>query len=321
MNGAGASSVSLCRKVAVAAVAMASILLLLSALGRWIWLCDLLAHFKVHLCVVLLLGSTASWICGERRVGTVGLLLVAVAAIPMFKYVRPRVLAADVHSPVFRLITFNIWHHNSEIPSVARFFERSNADVLVVQEATPMQARQLRQRLISYRYSMVDGTLDDGTIIFSRWPIENSRYLELVDGGARTASVSIRWREQPVQILGVHLHWPLGRRVSRFRNAELEALAALASTSTSRPLLVAGDFNITPWSSFYQRFVTAANLNDADVGQGLPASWPAVLGPLGIRIDHCLYSPQWNVIATRTGPELGSDHLPVIVDLRLRVAS
>ncbi|HEU4601170.1 MAG TPA: endonuclease/exonuclease/phosphatase family protein, partial [Steroidobacteraceae bacterium] len=95
-------------------------------------------------------------------------------------------------------------------------------------------------------------------------------------------------------------------------------LAKLAANNAARPLLVAGDFNITPWSSYYQQFVKDSTLSDSDWGQGLPASWPSVLGPLGIRIDHCLHSAHWDVIATHTGPELGSDHLPVTVDLQLR---
>jgi endonuclease/exonuclease/phosphatase (EEP) superfamily protein YafD len=321
MNGALASSVSLCRKIAVTVTVTASALLLLSVLGRWLWIFDLLTHFRPHLAAALLLSSVVALLCGERRLAIVGLLLVAAAAVPIAGYTRARSATSPMRSPQFRLVTFNIWHHNSETSRVARFFEQSGADVLVIQEATPMHARMLRQQLPSYRYAMLDGTSDDGTIVFSRWPIDDAHYIELTEGGANTASVNIHWRDQVVQILGVHLHWPLGPGVSRFRNAELRGLATLAKKEESQPLLVAGDFNITPWSSFYREFVEESALTDADLGQRLQASWPSILGPFGMRIDHCLHSGHWAVIETRTGPELGSDHLPVIVDLRLRAAS
>jgi endonuclease/exonuclease/phosphatase (EEP) superfamily protein YafD len=321
MNGALASSLSLCRKIAVTVTVTASALLLISALGRWSWILDLLTHFRPHLAVALLSSSLVALFCGERRLASVGLLLVSAAAVPIVGYTRARPVTFQRSAPAFRLVTFNIWHHNSETARVAQFLEHTDADVLVIQEATPMHARQLRQQLPSYPYSMLDGTLDDGTIVFSRWPIDDGHYVELTEGGAHTASISIRWREHPVQLLGVHLHWPLGPKVSRFRNAELVGLASLAKNIDSRPLLVAGDFNITPWSSFYRDFVDESKLIDADLGQRLQASWPSVLGPFGMRIDHCLHSQHWDVIETSTGPELGSDHLPVIVDLRLRAAS
>jgi endonuclease/exonuclease/phosphatase (EEP) superfamily protein YafD len=321
MNGAVASSVSLCRKVAVTLTVAASSVLLLSALGRWFWIFDLLTHFRLHLAAVLFASSVGALFCGERRFAVVGLVLVAAAATPIVGYTRARPIEPPSDAPLFRLVTFNIWHHNSETSRVAEFMERSEADVLVIQEATPMHARLLRQQLPSYRYSMLDGTLDDGTIVFSRWPIEQSQYVQLTRGGARVASVVVRWRDRPIQLYGVHLHWPLGSRVSRYRNAELAKLATMANSAATHPLLVAGDFNITPWSSFYREFVRDSQLRDADVGQPLQASWPAALGPFGIRIDHCLHSKQWDTIETRTGPELGSDHLPVIVELRLRAAS
>ncbi len=247
MNGAVASSGSLCRKVAVTLTIATSSALLVSALGRWFWIFDLLTHFRLHLAAILLLSSAGALFCGARRFAVVGLLIVIAAAVPIVGYTRATPVDPNADAPIFRLVTFNIWHHNSETSRVAAFLERSNADVLVIQEATPMHARMLRRQLSSYRYSMLDGTLDDGTIVFSRWPIEESQYVQLTPRGARAASVVVRWRDRPIQVIGVHLHWPLGPRVSRFRNAELLGLATLSKDVQSRPLLVAGDFNITPW--------------------------------------------------------------------------
>jgi endonuclease/exonuclease/phosphatase (EEP) superfamily protein YafD len=36
---------------------------------------------------------------------------------------------------------------------------------------------------------------------------------------------------------------------------------------------------------------------------------------LMIPIDHCLVSPQIRVTGMRTGRAIGSDHLPIIVDM------
>jgi endonuclease/exonuclease/phosphatase (EEP) superfamily protein YafD len=39
--------------------------------------------------------------------------------------------------------------------------------------------------------------------------------------------------------------------------------------------------------------------------------------PAGIQIDHALVSPGVQVRNFRRGPRVGSDHLPVVVDLAL----
>jgi endonuclease/exonuclease/phosphatase family metal-dependent hydrolase len=53
------------------------------------------------------------------------------------------------------------------------------------------------------------------------------------------------------------------------------------------------------------------------------ASWPSASRVgwlsllLGIPIDHCLVSSDIGVAGFAHGPDLGSDHLPIVVDLTL----
>ena len=83
---------------------------------------------------------------------------------------------------------------------------------------------------------------------------------------------------------------------------------------------MAGDFNMTPWSYRLQRLLAAAGLRrhatflrswPTDGQYRLP--WPAFL------IDHVLTTPDVRSVSIRIGPNLGSDHLPVIAQLRLPV--
>ena len=86
-----------------------------------------------------------------------------------------------------------------------------------------------------------------------------------------------------------------------------------------RPLppaqLVLGDCNATPWNHTFVQLLASTGLQLATVG-GWRATWTTSLPwPLRIPIDHILCSPGIGVAATRLGPDLGSDHLPVIADL------
>jgi endonuclease/exonuclease/phosphatase (EEP) superfamily protein YafD len=82
-------------------------------------------------------------------------------------------------------------------------------------------------------------------------------------------------------------------------------------------VLVAGDFNLTPWSPHFTRFIEQTGLSDCALGHGLLATWPSQVLPVRIRIDHCFASRQWRVRNVDVGPKLGSDHLPMTVDLAL----
>ena len=85
----------------------------------------------------------------------------------------------------------------------------------------------------------------------------------------------------------------------------------------TEPLIVAGDFNVTPWSQHFHTALARSGLNDCAAGHGLAPSWPSQFPPLGIRIDHCWASQHWRSTDVRLGPSLGSDHLPLIADLEL----
>jgi endonuclease/exonuclease/phosphatase (EEP) superfamily protein YafD len=83
--------------------------------------------------------------------------------------------------------------------------------------------------------------------------------------------------------------------------------------------LVVGDLNTTDFSPCFRDFLKASGLQDSRQGRGIQASW----GPfplLEIAIDHCLTAPEIAVMQRRVGPHLGSDHRPVIIDLRLPAA-
>jgi endonuclease/exonuclease/phosphatase (EEP) superfamily protein YafD len=76
-----------------------------------------------------------------------------------------------------------------------------------------------------------------------------------------------------------------------------------------------GDLNATPWSRPFVHLVESSGLCDTRAGFGVQASFPAASWLLRIPIDHVLASCGIGVQSRRIGRDVGSDHLPVIVDL------
>ena len=82
-------------------------------------------------------------------------------------------------------------------------------------------------------------------------------------------------------------------------------------------IVVAGDFNMpvesyffrNDWGSFRDAFETVG------FGIGNTCFVQRVGSGFGARIDHVLTRGNWHALRCRVGPDVGSDHLPVIADV------
>jgi endonuclease/exonuclease/phosphatase (EEP) superfamily protein YafD len=81
--------------------------------------------------------------------------------------------------------------------------------------------------------------------------------------------------------------------------------------------ILAGDFNLPVdsaiyrehWSGFHDAF------SDAGLGFGY-TEWPRMRRCIfGVRIDHVLTGDGWRCRRCWVGPDVGSDHLPLLADL------
>lgn len=84
------------------------------------------------------------------------------------------------------------------------------------------------------------------------------------------------------------------------------------------PLVVAGDFNMSPWTEKLARFTRNSGLARYNT---LHLTWPMRRGNLPllplVAIDNVFASRSFAAIATEGGPRLGSDHRLIVVDIAL----
>jgi endonuclease/exonuclease/phosphatase (EEP) superfamily protein YafD len=119
-----------------------------------------------------------------------------------------------------------------------------------------------------------------------------------------------------VRIFAVHTTWPVAPASAGRRNLQLVRLAEQARGVTL-PLVVVGDMNITPFSPHFQQMLVDGALKSASAGFGWQATWPTFLPLAGIQIDHALVNSRVAVEHFNRGAPVGSDHLPILVDLVL----
>lgn len=301
----------------LAALCLATVLALLAPLG---WPFELFVHFRVQYAVAAML--LALWFVWRRRRWAVVLSL-ALAGWHAWPGAE-RLLAAPVTTscagPAFTVVTANVEYSNEDHAAFLDWLDAHPADLLVVQEVTAAWAGELVPRPDYPHYELLSREDPYGIAVLSRWPLENVRQVDLAGDGLPSFAGTVHVGGQPVRFLALHTHWPVAPELARARDVSLQAAAGLAR-SDSTPLVLLGDLNLTPDAPGFHRLVDESGLEDVMQGRGWHPTWLAGFWPLALRIDHVLASPALCVEQARVGPDVGSDHRPVLARLVLPAAA
>jgi endonuclease/exonuclease/phosphatase (EEP) superfamily protein YafD len=298
----------------LAVLALGSIVVSVFAmLGKLYWVFELFSHFRVQILaaqLVLLI------LFAVRRRWVLTAMLVAVAAVNarVITPYWPQTNVALAAESSLAVMSANV-RANTHDP--ARFLElvlRENPDVLLLLELNHAWASALAPLAERYPYSISlprDGV--SGIALLSRFPITEERVIDLVGMPAVDAQL-VTPAGGALRFIGVHLDTPLSARHAADRNKQLVELARIAR-QTPQALIVAGDFNLTPYSPQFTALIEASGLRDSGARRGLSFSWPTFLPLLGIPIDHCLISEHFTVAQQTRGADFGSDHYPILTQL------
>ena len=279
------------------------------------WVGDLAVHFRLQYAAAALiglvaLGWTRHWLWAVAAL--VALVVNGIAAAPVLGGARQ---AAVPGRQPLRIASINVLFHNSHYDRVATLLRRARPDAAVLLEITPRWRAALESLRDEFPWQYyAESRRAQGTLLLSRWPFERSETVPMGPHGDPTVAVVLSVRGRALHVIGVHPSWPLGPAVSAERNRGLDKLAALARARPG-PLIVAGDFNVTPFSPHFRAFVAQSGLRWTAEGAGWQPTWPTFFPVGGIQIDHAFVSPGIDVRRFARGPGIGSDHRPILVDL------
>jgi len=307
--------------LAVAAVAI------LAFFGFAVPLLDLLNHAQVFIfpasflafaLLMLLLGGRARLALGGFSM--LGFLLSGWIVVPEMAaglVGRP----SPLERPVVTMMTHNLFGMNYDMGKVSAAILGEDPDIIVFQEYFGEQASALHPLLIAHYpyYARCRGGKRANLGLYSRLPFEQ------VDDGAcpenaystsRTAHILAKFTSpegRPFSVMTSHMDWPLP--VER----QLGQLAALGDVvrGVEGPLVLAGDFNSTPWSYALRGFADTAGLTRQTRNlvtyplrwfyfDAWRDTWPF------LPLDHVM-TRGITVHDVRIGARTASDHLPVVV--------
>ncbi|MBI3608823.1 MAG: endonuclease/exonuclease/phosphatase family protein [Nitrospirae bacterium] len=294
----------------------------LPLLGRWLWLADLFTHFVLQYAVVALCCALGFWLADRRRLAAWALAIFLVEAIRLVPLWSPSHAEAGPADPVrLTVLQFNVNYHNRAYARTLDWITRQNPDVVVLVEVTDEWRAALDALDERYGARLISPDRKGrGIAVLSRVPSSTLR-LEWIDAPwsptiVLTASPSPD--SAPVTLYAAHLASPSTPSDAAARNRELADLGRRAAADPSRHTIIAGDLNVTRWSPWFEALTASTGLRDGQEGFGLQTTWPSPIGRwFGIAIDHTLVSSSIRVVSRTVGPDLGSDHYPVVTTVEL----
>jgi len=223
-------------------------------------------------------------------------------------------------SQTLKIIELNLWSKNVDPAGTARWIAAQNPDIVVLEEvigSTEVVPLYLRA---AYPYQTPESAPFEATtfILSKTAPLDWGAYPSF-DTFGRHSGAWARFGTGvgSFTIVGVHAPWPVppGRQ-----QAHTALLGYRLGAFDRNSVILAGDFNATPWSFSLRRQDSLLGLQRRDHAL---ASWSVrpysrykLWTPFPIMpIDHIYAGASWKTVSVATGPKVGSDHLPIIAVL------
>jgi endonuclease/exonuclease/phosphatase (EEP) superfamily protein YafD len=195
-----------------------------------------------------------------------------------------------------------------------------DADILITSETPRAVAEGAAGLRAAYPYRLVSSGAGEAlrTAIWSKFPLSDGElYLNNTVAPTGAATIADLGDGTTLGLIGAHFSRPF----ERLHQVQAEALGPMA-VRLGHPLIVAGDFNASPWSWVVAR---AAEVTGTRILGGYRVTWKGhyrtPLGPLpepwGHQIDQMLLSGGIGVETVETVDLPGSDHLGLLLRLRI----
>lgn len=293
-----------------------SVLGFFGQLGPW---ADIFSNFRAAYVLafgflLIVFTCSKSW-----RLAGVSLLLFLMNVstfVPL--YSAPSAAAhAGVPGPVTRILELNIFGgKNLQREKTIKLIHESRADIVGISEVTAPWMVALQTNLKQYPYQIYEPRFG-GVALLSKYPLKETevRYFGGIQRPRIITTAQINGKS--VRVLFAHPVIPLYPKGSR--DGEFLVLAEELKAENKSAILF-GDLNVTPWSYNFNKLLTDSGLKDTNPGFGFQPTWCSFVAPLTMlfAIDHCLVTDDFVVADRRVLQNIGSDHIPLQVDLKFK---
>lgn len=308
--------------------------------GRYWWLLDLTSHFRLQYALLLSTLSLLFFVAAlrsregasesgqipspKRRVRnqkTASAIIFIFFALLNWSVIVPQCWVgskpSDTIGTRFRVMLLNVQKSNQNTDLAIRRINENDPDLVLVEEVDDHWWTALSTLQTNYPFLLREVREDNfGIALLSKFPLRNGKVIYFGAAEVPSLAAQVQLHAISINFLGTHPVPPAGAWGTRFRNEHLAEVSDY-TRQLSGPSIILGDLNTTPWNHAFKDLLQNSSLLDTSRGFGYQPTWPSFFWPMRIPLDHCLVSSNLTVSQRRVGESVGSDHLPIIVDLVL----
>lgn len=298
-----------------------------SFFARFYWLFDLFVHFKIQyfFCSALI---GLLFIANGNIIFAIIMLSLAFWIFSELQKAYSKCDQSASEGSNFTLIQYNKFYFNNGHKRIRHWLERlqPQADIVLINEAFPkdIEAFKTFKDIYPHQYPETTTQRFHNILILSKHPINVTR-LSLFENSKNETRHALKVTLQKddlgiITVYAYHASVPAGSFYSSRRNNSLQKIAEIVAQDSEKNIVLAGDWNITAFSPFFQKAVNISGLQNQKTSLFPQTTWPSFnfFSFLKIPIDHILFSQNITAIDIHKGPSLGSDHHPLVAHFQIK---
>lgn len=226
--------------------------------------------------------------------------------------------AGSPTAPQLRLLTANVLMSNRDADRLLALVERCDPDVLLFVETDQWWAEALAPLEASYPHHLLHPLPNTyGMLFYARFPLTEASVCFLIEDDVPSIQTQIELPDGPsVHLRGLHPRPPRPDKNQDSAERDVELLIAARQIQHHEgPVIALGDLNDVAWSHTTRLFQRISELLDPRRGRGLFSTFPAAFPFLRYPLDHVFLSPHFRLVRMKRLSDIGSDHLPLFIEV------
>lgn len=149
----------------------------------------------------------------------------------------------------------NIYYQNNKIDDILKTITNQDPDIIMLVEYAKIHDEKITPQLkktYPYVSRYIGNTWYDGDIIFSKYPLQKINHTTIPGSFSH---VTIAYKTKQLDIALLHTSAPISRYFFEMRTKQLNELQDILvhhyTQHSQENIILAWDFNITPWSPYY----------------------------------------------------------------------
>ncbi|WP_117881454.1 endonuclease/exonuclease/phosphatase family protein [Aureibaculum luteum] len=282
------------------------------------WLIDIMSNFKLQISIFLIIVFVLNLFTKKSKIiSGITILLIIWNTSFIYRLYFPSKLGEIHKLRGTTIVSINLLSSNNDSEKVIDFIKTKSPDILILLEYNQKWKSALSD--ITEQYTFKKWVLRNDNFGIGYYSKIASEMSVLNFDSSKVPSIlaSLKIDDKPIDLIATHPFPPMGKRNFDIRNAHFKNLAKKRK-ELSENLIVIGDLNTSSYSKHFKDLLLNTNLKDSRNGLGILPTWPTMFTILNTTLDHALISKAISVIDRGTGPNIGSDHLPIFMEFRIK---